>query len=64
VFEIGSVTMTAALLAEFIARGEVALDDPIAKLLPPRGDKVIALTLKQRGAVLKDERRPDTAGDH
>jgi CubicO group peptidase (beta-lactamase class C family) len=27
--------MTAALLAEFIARGEVALSDPIAKLLPP-----------------------------
>lgn len=36
-FEIGSVTktMTAALLAEFVARGEVALSDPIAKLLPP-----------------------------
>jgi serine-type D-Ala-D-Ala carboxypeptidase/endopeptidase len=36
-FEIGSVTktMTAALLAEFIARSEVALNDPIAKLLPP-----------------------------
>jgi CubicO group peptidase (beta-lactamase class C family) len=36
-FEIGSVTktMTAALLAEFIARGEVALDDPLTKLLPP-----------------------------
>src|SRR5437762_2497497 len=36
-FEIGSVTktMTGALLAELIARGEVALDDPIAKLLPP-----------------------------
>jgi CubicO group peptidase (beta-lactamase class C family) len=36
-FEIGSVTktMTAALLAEFMARGEVALNDPIAKLLPP-----------------------------
>ena len=36
-FEIGSVTktMTAALLAEIIARGEVALSDPIAKLLPP-----------------------------
>ena len=36
-FEIGSVTktMTAALLAEFIARGEIALNDPIAKLLPP-----------------------------
>src|SRR2546429_447294 len=35
-FEIGSVTktMTAALLAEFIARGEVALSDPFAKLLP------------------------------
>jgi CubicO group peptidase (beta-lactamase class C family) len=27
--------MTAALLAEFIARGELALSDPIAKLLPP-----------------------------
>jgi len=40
-FEIGSVTktMTAALLAEFIARGEIALDDPIAKLLPA-GTKV------------------------
>jgi D-alanyl-D-alanine-carboxypeptidase/D-alanyl-D-alanine-endopeptidase len=36
-FEIGSVTktMTAALLAEFITRGEVALNDPLAKLLPP-----------------------------
>jgi serine-type D-Ala-D-Ala carboxypeptidase/endopeptidase len=36
-FEIGSVTktMTAALLAELIARGEVTLNDPIAKLLPP-----------------------------
>ena len=36
-FEIGSVTktMTAALLAEVIARGEVTLNDPIAKLLPP-----------------------------
>jgi len=27
-------------------------------------DKVIALTLKQRGAVLKGERKPDVAGDH
>jgi serine-type D-Ala-D-Ala carboxypeptidase/endopeptidase len=37
VFEIGSITktMTAALLAEFVARGEIALSDPIAKLLPP-----------------------------
>jgi CubicO group peptidase (beta-lactamase class C family) len=36
-FEIGSVTktMTAALLAEYNARGDVTLDDPIAKLLPP-----------------------------
>jgi serine-type D-Ala-D-Ala carboxypeptidase/endopeptidase len=36
-FEIGSVTktMTAAVLAEFIAGGEVSLSDPIAKLLPP-----------------------------
>ena len=36
-FEIGSITktMTAALLAEFIARGEIELTDPIAKLLPP-----------------------------
>jgi D-alanyl-D-alanine-carboxypeptidase/D-alanyl-D-alanine-endopeptidase len=36
-FEIGSVTktMTAALLAEFVAREEVALSDAIAKLLPP-----------------------------
>ena len=36
-FEIGSVskTMTAALLAEFIGRGEIALDDPLVTLLPP-----------------------------
>jgi CubicO group peptidase (beta-lactamase class C family) len=34
-FEIGSVTKTTALLAEFIARGEIALADPLAKLLPP-----------------------------
>jgi CubicO group peptidase (beta-lactamase class C family) len=40
-FEIGSVskTMTAALLAEMILRGEAALSDPLAKLLPP-GTKV------------------------
>ncbi len=37
-FEIGSITktMTAALLAEIIGRGEIAIDDPLAKLLPPR----------------------------
>src|SRR5262245_59131232 len=36
-FEIGSLSkpMLAALLAEVIARGEIALDDPIVKLLPP-----------------------------
>src|SRR5215813_9442638 len=36
-FEIGSITktMTAVLLAEIIGRGEIALDDPLAKLLPP-----------------------------
>ncbi|WP_187437250.1 serine hydrolase [Bradyrhizobium rifense] len=36
-FEIGSVTktMTAALLAELIATHDIALDDPIARLLPP-----------------------------
>lgn len=35
-FEIGSITktMTAALLAELIGRGDLALSDPIAKLLP------------------------------
>ena len=36
-FEVGSITktMTAALLAEIIGRGEIAIDDPLAKLLPP-----------------------------
>src|SRR5215469_1495059 len=36
-FEIGSITktMTAALLGEIIGRGEIAIDDPLAKLLPP-----------------------------
>ena len=40
-FEIGSITktMTAALLAEIIGRGEIAFDDPLAKLLP-RGTNV------------------------
>jgi CubicO group peptidase (beta-lactamase class C family) len=35
-FEIGSITktMTAALLAELIAQGEIVLEDPLAKLLP------------------------------
>src|SRR5215510_12773845 len=36
VFEIGSVTkvFTSLLLADMVRRGEVALDDPIAKYLP------------------------------
>jgi serine-type D-Ala-D-Ala carboxypeptidase/endopeptidase len=36
-FEIGSLSkpMTAALVADLIARGELSLDDPIAALLPP-----------------------------
>jgi CubicO group peptidase (beta-lactamase class C family) len=40
-FEIGSVTktMTAALLADLIVKGEVSLDDPLTKLLPA-GTKV------------------------
>ncbi len=51
-FEIGSATkvFTALLLADAAARGEVSLDDPVAKLLPPevkvpeRGGKKIALS--------------------
>jgi serine-type D-Ala-D-Ala carboxypeptidase/endopeptidase len=41
VFEIGSATkvFTSLLLADMVQRGEVALDDPIAKYLPP-GTKV------------------------
>ncbi len=50
-FEIGSVTkvFTALLLADAVARGEVALDDPVAKFLPAgvkvpeRGGKKITL---------------------
>ncbi len=37
VFEIGSISkvFTAALLADMVRRGEVSLDEPVAKLLPP-----------------------------
>ena len=50
IFEIGSITkvFTAILLADMVAKGEVALDDPVAKFLPKgevtmptRGDKEI-----------------------
>ena len=51
VFEIGSITktFTASILADMVARGEVRLDDPVAKFLPPsaripaRGGKQITL---------------------
>jgi CubicO group peptidase (beta-lactamase class C family) len=51
VFEIGSITktFTATLLADMVKRGEVSLDDPVAKYLPKnvtmpaRGGKVITL---------------------
>ena len=51
VFEIGSITKTfsTALLADMVARGEVKLDDPVAKYLPStvkvpgRGRKQITL---------------------
>jgi serine-type D-Ala-D-Ala carboxypeptidase/endopeptidase len=37
VFEIGSITktFTAAILADMVRKGEVSLDDPVAKYLPP-----------------------------
>lgn len=37
VFEIGSITktFTAAILADMVKKGEVSLDDPVAKYLPP-----------------------------
>jgi CubicO group peptidase (beta-lactamase class C family) len=37
IFEIGSATkvFTSLLLADMVQRGEVALDDPVAKYLPP-----------------------------
>jgi len=39
VFEIGSITkvFTATLLADMVAKGEVAYDDPVAKFLPEGG---------------------------
>lgn len=48
VFEIGSVTkvFTALLLADMVARGEVALSDPVTKYLPPEV-KAPKVTLEQ-----------------
>jgi serine-type D-Ala-D-Ala carboxypeptidase/endopeptidase len=51
IFEIGSITkvFTASVLADMVEKGEVSLDDPVAKYLPPtvrmpnRGGKEITL---------------------
>src|SRR4051812_18900798 len=51
VFEIGSTTkiFTSTILADMVRRGEVSLDDPVARYLPPeakiprRGGKQITL---------------------
>lgn len=47
-FEIGSVTkvFTALLLADAVQRGEVALDDPLSKHLPPEVKVPAAITLR------------------
>ncbi len=46
--EIGSITkvMTALLLAEMVARGEVAFEDPVGRYLPP------SLTLREQGGPI------------
>ncbi|HEX6047907.1 MAG TPA: serine hydrolase domain-containing protein, partial [Gemmatimonadaceae bacterium] len=48
VFEIGSITKTfsTALLADMVKRGEVALDDPVARYLPA------TLRLRQNGRAI------------
>lgn len=47
-FEIGSITkvMTALMLADMAARGEVAVADPVAKYLPP------SVTVHERGRAI------------
>jgi len=52
-FEIGSITkvFTATLLADMVARGDVALDDPVSKYLPP---EVVAPTFGGRAITLVD----------
>jgi CubicO group peptidase (beta-lactamase class C family) len=66
VFEIGSITkvFTAALLADMSERGEVALDDPVAKYLPAavrvperNGRKITLLDLTTQSSGLP--RMPD-----
>lgn len=50
VFEIGSITkvMTALLLADMVARGEIAIDDPVSKYLP------VSLHERGRAITLQD----------
>jgi D-alanyl-D-alanine-carboxypeptidase/D-alanyl-D-alanine-endopeptidase len=59
IYEIGSVTkvFTSLLLAEAVRRGEVKLDDPIAKYLPP-GVKVPART----GSITLEDLATHTSG--
>ena len=60
VFEIGSVTkvFTAALLAEMAGRGEVALDQPVAELLPPGVRMPVAAVSRSRWPTLPSTPRP------
>ena len=75
VFEIGSInkTFTATLLADMVARGEVALDDPVLKYLPEdvtvpsRGGREITLldlaTHTSGLPRLPDNLKPGDLGD-
>ena len=58
-FEIASVTkvFTTLLLADMVRRGEVALDDPVAKFLPP------GVTVPERGrAITLEDLATHTSG--
>ncbi|MBW3661188.1 MAG: beta-lactamase family protein [Gemmatimonadetes bacterium] len=68
VFEIGSInkTFTGTLLADMVARGEVALDDPVSKYLP---DDVTVPSYEGREITLLDlvahhSGLPRVAGNH
>src|SRR4029078_8675750 len=76
VFEIGSITKvsTAIRLADMADRGEVALDDPVAKFLPDgvrvpgrngRRITLLDLTTQSSGlAPMPDNLRPQDTTDH
>jgi serine-type D-Ala-D-Ala carboxypeptidase/endopeptidase len=53
VFEIGSITkvFTALLLADMVERGEVALDDPVAKYLPSAMPGGVSLAMHDRKPI-------------